>query len=159
MSNVTLSSSHVVKLNAELARLHKDPISDSYQLQKFFRVAVGKNVFFSKEYTRVRARNSFTVEYIYQGAVKIGIVLYFIYISGHTFASISELQKINNISGYFGLSTECLNVLHCSGVLPVVQIQDSVVFVPVNSLYKKVVFMQCGVNLYVGTFPSSVIDD
>lgn len=159
VSTVTLSSSHIDILNTELERFHKPPICSSDEVHKFYRVVVGKNVFFSKEYTRVKARNSFTVEYIHQGTVRIGTVLYFIYISGCTFASISELQKISNISGYFGVSTQCLSVLHCSGVIPVVPVQDSIEFVPVNKLYKKAVFIQCGVNMYVGTFPSSVIDD
>ena len=39
-----------------------------------------------------------------------------------------------------------------------VPIQDSV-FVPFTRLYKKAVFIQCGDKFYVGTFPSSVIDD
>ena len=56
------------------------------------------------------------------------------------------------------VSTDCLNVLHCSGVIPVVPIQDSV-FVPVTRLYKKAVFIQCDDKFYVRTFPSGVIDD
>ena len=157
--NATLASLDINRLNAALEKLNKHPISTSQEVQKFYRVVVEKNVFFSKEYTRVKARNSFTVEYIHLGTLRIGIILYFIFISGCTFACITELQRISNISDYFDLSTDCLNALHCSGVIPVVPVvpvEDSIVFVPVRNLYKKAVFIQCDVKLYVGTFPSGI---
>lgn len=54
-----LQTSQYAVLNAALTALRKDAAPDEQEVLKFFRIEFKKNVFFSAEYTRVRARNSY----------------------------------------------------------------------------------------------------
>ena len=158
--NITLSPLHAACLNAALQSLHIDRAADDQEVQKFFRVVVNKNIYFSKEYSRVKARNSFTVEYIcpLQGTRNIGSILYFVKHLHVTFAVVNELVPLSNVSAYFSLPTNCLNVLHCSGVKPVA-VGATITYVPVQNILKKAIFINFNVQCYVATFPSSIVND
>lgn len=77
VSNLDLSalpSSHANAIQSESAELPMD------QVKKFYRILLGKQVYFSAEYTRVKAKNSYTIEFKQNDSKKVGKILYFVYI-------------------------------------------------------------------------------
>ena len=112
-----LQTSQYAVLNAALTALRKDAAPDEQEVLKFFRIEFKKNVFFSAEYTRVRARNSYTVEFVDEvGVMKIGAILYYIKVSTVVFAVIKELVPVFNVSEHFNIPSDCLDRLHCSTI-------------------------------------------
>ena len=128
------------------------------QVQKSYRVIVNKQVLYSAEYTRVKARNSYTVQYLHQGSVKYGFILYFLSVSSMTYAAVKQLVTVLNISNYFNLPTDCMDKLHRSGIFPITN-DVPVAFVPVNKIVGKAVFISFESLRYVCTLPNDLLYD
>lgn len=125
---------------------------------KFHRIMKENSVFFSAGYSRVRVRNSYTVEYVDDDDIKIGKILYYVHVITVTFAVIRELLPVFGVSNYFNLSNDSLDCLHCSRILPISS-EESISFVPVKDITKKIVFMNFGTKMYIATFPNNLTHD
>lgn len=155
---VSLPTPYYLLLNTALSSLRKDTIPNSQDVTKFYRLVIGRNVYFSKEYCNVVARNSYTVRFIKEGSTKIGVILYFVHASTVTFAVVNELVVNTNVSTFFNLSTDCLDRIHSSGIFPVTLGSETLV-VCVSNIVDKGVFMDFNGLLYVSTCPNSLTID
>ena len=70
--------------------LGEDHLQVNTVVAKYFRAVCKGSTLFSKEYRRVKVRNSFTVMY-HNGGVKFGVILFFITIQSHMFAIVESL--------------------------------------------------------------------
>lgn len=76
-------------------------LSDGCKVQTFFRLLIRDNLYFSKNYGRVKKRNSYTIIYKISGKRFCGIILYFFNIQGHYLAVVTklELQVVPSFTG------------------------------------------------------------
>lgn len=117
---------------------------------QFFRAMIRQKVFYSKSYTRLKSRNSYTVCYSEDGAEKYGVIQYFLSLSEQTVAVITPLIITASPTCY----PRELSVL-CSRINPVV-LDTVICVVPVNNIVCKCVFIDTGSAFYVARKPSQL---
>ena len=119
------------------------------RVSSFLRLQRNSEVFYSKEYTRVKIRNSYTISYHGGGELCFGQILYFILVEKKAAAVISVLKALP-IPPEF---------TPCKFIVPV-ETTSCMEVVDVCDIVSKCIFVEVSVSTsYVVTFPSSVTID
>ena len=125
------------------------------------RLVVDKTTYYSKQYKRVKARNSYTVELTIPGdatgQLDFGHIQFFIQLPVGIFAPGNVFKQVDaSCSAHFSVSNSSLQLMNR---LHVLKDEYSVVCVPVSSLKRKCVFMQMDDVLYTAQLPNSFLFD
>lgn len=127
-------------------------------LTTMYRAEIKKNVYYSKQYERVKKRNSFTICYNnYDNAKSYGFIECFICVHN---APIAILQPIHPLpttcKDHFNISTSCLDSV--SHIIPM-SVTSLVCAVLADRIIEKCLFLEFGSNKYIVKFPSRVTFD
>lgn len=115
------------------------------------------NLYFSRQYQRVKKRNSYTVVYSDGEAKQYALIEHFVFVNHRLVAILKPLSLIPVArKDHFDVSTTALDTL--SFLIPVV-ITDVVKCCFVEKFISKCLFIDFGYVKYVLEFPSSIIFD
>ena len=134
------------------------------ELLVYKRIFVDKpvqTILYSESYTRVRLRNSFTVQYSMCGVQKFGKIRYFVHANRNTYAMLTTLvsdDEIENLQQHFHLTNDCLDKIPTDYGLVVVK-EGPVQCIPVSQIKRKCVFIIVDDIQYVAIVPNYKYDD
>ncbi|XP_069103063.1 uncharacterized protein [Argopecten irradians] len=133
----------------------------SSMIKKFKRLKSHGTIIHSREYTRVKVRNTYTVKYKnVNGTIGHGLINYFIAYHENVLAIISELCP--SYAGKFHFPfcdiTDCYLMSHFS-VFDLPNFQSEKVAVPVSSIEQVCIYIAEGKNAYVCSLSNSVEKD
>ena len=147
----TLSSDTVESLSS-LARScgHIIDVNEA-QFQKFFRLQIGSELYFSEEYQRVKKRNSFTVLYSNEdGGLECGQIQYFLYV----FKLVAVVKILKPCVGSF------VDPTTFGLKIPIIPVEaDTFAVIFVSNILNKCVYIDLGGTKYVALFPSKIVGD
>ena len=113
--------------------------------------------YYSRQYTRVKKRNSYTVMYMDSGVKHFGLIEYFAFVQQRLIAILNPLIPVRtSCKQHFHLSTDVLDTL--SFIIPVARM-DSVKCCFVEEFTAKCLSVNFGTEYYILKFPSSVMFD
>ena len=139
------------QLNAQPAEL----------VEKFYRLIISSVIFYSKQYTRVCKRNSFTISYTVPNnstGPRFAQIQYFIRLKDHIYAVIKELNCIaGSVGSFFNLSTDALD--NNKKILSVVEVDDDISLLNINCIKNKCMFLVIEDNCFIGQFPNDITHD
>ena len=115
----------------------------SRMVQVFYRAEYKHHIYYSKDYGRVKARNSYTVTYCSQGQIQYGFILYFFVACETAFAVIDKLDT-------------CYHNPHPCRSAPIsVQRNGEIDVIDITSLQEKIMYIHNSKYAIVVTFPQS----
>ncbi len=133
-----------IQLSAELQDVIRAELGfDVDRAQQFQRAVIGKSLYHSELYTRVKVRNSYTVCY-HDGGEKYGLIRFFLSIKDHVIAVVSPLGA----STHYCHPTEISDL--CTCIIPVEKLSN-VVAISVKKIVCKCILVSTG-QLYVAKF-------
>ena len=124
------------------------PVLTSSGNSHYYKAMVKGTVFFSKQYKRVKKRNSYTVSYVNEdGHIAYGQIMYFVHWK--------ETGCCSAIINPLGISKECPSptMLKCGNLLRVDKL-NATISVPISSLTSKCLFINIDRYMYVAKFPN-----
>ena len=111
--------------------------------------------YYSRQYARVKKRNSYTVMYWDSGVKHFGLIEYFAFVQQRLIAILKPLIPVQtSCKQHFHLSTDVLDTL--SFLMPVARM-DSIKCCFVEDFSAKCLSVNFGTEYYVLKFPSSVM--
>ena len=116
------------------------------QASMFTKVMVGREVYYSQRYSRLKTRNSYTVCYEEDCSEKYGQIQYFLSMPGQVVAVVVPLIVI---TPHYPSQLGILN----KRIIPVA-VSSSVRAVPVMALVCKCVYVYCGSGMFVVRRPN-----
>ena len=157
-------------VNNFLCRRGKSPIAQGSKVCKFLRIQQGGQVFQSREYTRVAARNSFTVSFLNESRrnqLQFGQLQYFIRLEDSDLAIVRCLSPTNTLFDRDNLDPVSIALSrHWEGIfhdhLPMatkVKPSEEIVAIDVNAIKRKNVFVEVGSNTFVSVIPNFLESD
>lgn len=118
-----------------------------------------QTILYSESYTRVRLRNSFTVQYSMCGVQRFGKILYFIHVNGKTYAMLKTLVSDDeSLQQHFHSTNDCLDKIPTDYGLVVVK-EGPVQCIQVSQVKRKCVFIVVDDIQYVAIVPNYKYDD
>ena len=156
-------------VNNFLCRRGKSPIAQGTKVCKFLRIQQRGQVFQSREYTRVTARNSFTVSFLNESRrnqLQFGQLKYFLRLEDSDLAIVRCLYPTTTLFDRDNLDPVSMALSrHWGGIfhdhLPMatkVEISEEIVAIDVNAIRKNV-FVEVGSNTFVSVIPNFLESD
>lgn len=123
----------------------------------FYRLQIGGTILYSRQYKRVKKRNSYTISYRdANGIKKYAFIDFFVYLHNKIACVLIPLQAMPiTCKEHFKLTTGCLDDI---GHLIPVQIQNSVCLCFSEEILAKCLFVSFQSVHYVLEFPSVLFD-
>lgn len=168
---MALQDDHRRAVNLFLATRGQMPVAPDQPVQIFYRMARDNQVYHSREYTRVTARNSYTVSFVNEhkrDEVAFGQVQLFVRHKRHDIAVV----RLFNMSGESVLKpiteTDALTAMlsyhfEDDGILAnqldmAIRVTkcDNLIAIDVKSIQRKWVFIDLGSKLYVSKIPNFI---
>ena len=128
------------------------------QLVTMYRIEIRGTIYYSRQYQRVKERNSYTIIYMDQNKLnKFALIEYFVYIHQRVIAVLKPLLPLHACcKEHFNLST---TIVDDASFLNPVTIGDSYSFCFAEDIVCKCLFVDFSSIQYVVQFPSSTIFD
>lgn len=128
------------------------------QLVTMYRIEVRGTLYYSRQYQRVKKRNSYTIAYLDRNKLKkFALIEYFVYIHQRVIAVLKPLLPLHiSCKEHFNLTTTVLDTV--SFMYPV-RVADSYSFCFAEDIVSKCLFVDFSYTQYVVQFPSSVTFD
>lgn len=157
IGGVTLKAHLPCILSAVVECLQSDGLDlPDGPLTTMYRAEINGNLYYSKQYMRVKKRNSHTVSYNLEGSKCFGFIECYIFVHNRFIAVIKHIHPLQvTCKDYFHLtcSPRC-----CDRIVPVTLMDSfSAVFIP--NIIEKCLFIDFGYQQYIATFPSSILFD
>ena len=138
----------------ELLPSHEVP---SGLLPTVYRAEYNGNMYYSRQYRRVKKRNSYTVAYIKGGNHEYGVIEYFLLINNRIIAVLRPLTPLSvSCRQHFALSTTALDTL--SYLIPVTSV-GTFKCCFIEDFVQTCLFIDFSFVQYIIKFPSTVIFD
>ena len=144
-----LSVELLCSVNEYMAEKGHPLVEVGQRVMKFFRIDVNNTLYSSKEYTRVKKRNSFTICYNSKGSLRLAQILYFVEAQGCGFA----IGKDYGLNGRIALPPQLT-----SSVFPVIEDQDLKLF-SVDLIIRKCVYVNYDNSEFVCVPPFDILVD
>ena len=138
-----LSSNEVLLLKEQLLASNLEVPSSELLYNVAYRILQDSTLYYSKQYKRVKSRNSFTVKFKdVDGTRRYGQVLFFVSISGQVFVFIMKLQAQSlSCQDHFCIYHDSLDHIPVSKIVPLKNTDGSMVCIPASNLISKCVFI------------------
>ena len=146
-------------LNIYLVRHKKQPLQNSDSVLKFYRATIRRTLLFSKQYSRVKTRNSYTVSYRGERnpeSILWGQIQYFISTRGIAFAIMKQFTEDISCQRIFRLPN---SVSALDGRIVPVKESGSIGLVLLDKIIQKCVFVDCLSHAFVCNPPNFLIHD
>ena len=121
------------------------------------RIEIRGTVLYTRQYKRVKKRNSYTIVYDKNNSKQFGSIEYFVFIHEKVVAVLKPILPLNvNCKEHFNLSTTILDEI--SFVHPV-YVSHTFTFCFVEEIVSKCLFVDFNLDKYIVQFPSSLLFD
>ena len=161
-----LSTSEMLLLNQQLSSLHIDELADETLCNVAYRTVQDNVLYDSRNYRRVKSRNSYTVRFEDNGSriPQFGQIQFFVSILDKVFAFVFKLQaQPVSCQEHFSISHDSLDVIHVSKIVLIEHGSGRLVCIPASNLISKCVFISIDDDLskcqYVVSFPNRLLHD
>ena len=133
-------------------------IDISGSLTTFYRVDIHGTVFYSRQYQRVKKRNSYTIAYHHSASTtKYAFIEYFVYVQERVIAILTPLKPLHiACQDHFHLTTDALDKVL---FLVPVEIESSVCVCFVEDIKAKCLFLNFHSSNYVVLLPATILFD
>ena len=156
-----LSASEMSLLNQQLSSLNIDVLLEETLCNVAYRTDQDNVLYYSRNYRRVKSRNSYIVWFKDAGScIQFGQIEFFVSVSGKIFALVLKLEvQAVSCQEHFNISHSSLDTLSVSKIVPIVHGSGRLVCIPAANLICKCVFISIDDDLskceYVISFPNS----
>ena len=156
----TLSRNELQLLNETLVSSNLPSSCDT--VSAGFRCVKNKTLYYSKKYKRVKARNSYTVQFSVDSNLAYGKIKFLVFVYHEVFVFISKLQPLaSSCETHFAVSHSSLDRLPTSSIIPLYPDLETEMCIHAESLVSKCVFINVtdSNEQYVVSFPNTLLQD
>ena len=144
---------HTTTLHPEVQKAIHDQYDVNVTMASiFYRAVINGKTYHSKEYTRTKVRNSYTVSYIDNGIPKYGFIQYFLSLPSFSVAVITPLTPTSHYC-----YPQQLSIL-CKCLIPVCT-ESSVAIACTKSLLNKCVCIDLCTAMFIAKLPNQLYYD